>query len=269
MAEVRQRKGKKEEPLGARIVELGTDDESDTPVPKPTRKPSTKKLVDNDDEGYSPWVDILRVLSFLVFASCGLSYLVSGGESFTWSLRAPPKYMQMDWWKAQFQGPVYLTPTELAQYDGADEAKPVYLAINGTIYDVSSNRRTYGPGGSYRFLAGADAARSYVTGCFAEDRTPDLRGVEAMYLPLDDPSVDSRFPAAELAAMKAQELKEANEKVQEALLHWVRFFENSPKYPKVGYVKKDKNWLDKEPRKKLCEAAAKGRKPRKIPGSEE
>lgn len=102
MAEVRQRKGKKEEPLGARIVELGTDDESDTPVPKPTRKPSTKKLVDNDDEGYSPWVDILRVLSFLVFASCGLSYLVSGGESFTWSLRAPPKYMQMDWWKAQF-----------------------------------------------------------------------------------------------------------------------------------------------------------------------
>lgn len=134
---------------------------------------------------------------------------------------------------------------------------------------MSSNRRTYGPGGSYRFLAGADAARSYVTGCFAEDRTPDLRGVEAMYLPLDDPSVDSRFPAAELAAMKAQELKEANEKVQEALLHWVRFFENSPKYPKVGYVKKDKNWLDKEPRKKLCEAAAKGRKPRKIPGSEE
>lgn len=258
--------------MGARVVELATDDESDTPVPpkpKPaTKKASTRELVD-DDEGYSPWVDVLRVLSFLVFASCGLSYLISGGESFTWNMRAPPKYLQVDWWKSQFKGPIYLTPTELAQYDGKDETKPVYLAINGTIYDVSSNRRTYGPGGSYQFFAGADAARSFVTGCFAEDRTPDLRGTEEMYLPLDDPAVDSHFSKAELAAIKERELKEAQEKVYEGLLHWVRFFENSPKYPKVGYVKKDKNWLDKEPRKKLCDAAAKGRRPRKIPGSED
>lgn len=90
-----------------------------------------------------------------------------------------------------------------------------------------------------------------------------------MYLPLDDPAVDSHFSKAELAAIKERELKEAQEKVYEGLLHWVRFFENSPKYPKVGYVKKDKNWLDKEPRKKLCDAAAKGRRPRKIPGSED
>lgn len=90
-----------------------------------------------------------------------------------------------------------------------------------------------------------------------------------MYLPLDDPAVDSHWSAAELAALKRQERKEAKEKAHEALLHWVRFFENSPKYPKVGYVKKEKNWLDKEPRKKLCDVAAKGRKPRKIPGSEE
>lgn len=91
--------------MGARVVELATDDESDTPVPpkpKPaTKKASTRELVD-DDEGYSPWVDVLRVLSFLVFASCGLSYLISGGESFTWNMRAPPKYLQVDWWKSQF-----------------------------------------------------------------------------------------------------------------------------------------------------------------------
>ncbi|KAI0378341.1 cytochrome b5 [Hypomontagnella monticulosa] len=268
MAEIRQRKGK--EPVRTAIVEeLSTsEDEKPKPKPAPKRKPSTKERL-NDDEAYSPWVDVLRVISFLVVASCALSYLVSGGETFTWNMRAPPKYMQLDWWKAQFRGPIYLTPAELAQYDGTDETKPIYLAINGTIYDVSSNRRTYGPGGSYRFFAGADAARSYITGCFAEDRTPDLRGVEDMYLPLDDPAVDSHWSATELAALKRQERKEAREKAHEALLHWVRFFENSPKYAKVGYVKKDKDWLDKEPRKKLCDAAAKARKPRKIPGSEE
>lgn len=167
------------------------------------------------------------------------------------------------------RGPIYLTPAELSQHDGTDPTKPLYLAINGTIYDVSSNRRTYGPGGSYRFFAGADAARSYVTGCFAEDRTPDMRGVEDMYLPLDDPAVDSLYPPAELAALKQRELADARQKVHDALAHWVRFFQNSPKYPRVGYVRKDKDWLAKEPRKKLCEAASKGRKPRKAPGSAE
>ncbi|KAI1210482.1 cytochrome b5 [Annulohypoxylon truncatum] len=270
MAEIRQRKGKgpaKDESYRTAIVEELDTSESDTPAP-PKPKPSVKELV-TDEEEYSPWVDILRVISFLIVASCGLSYLVSGGESFTWNMRAPPKYMQLDWWKTQLRGPIYLTPAELAQYDGTDETKPIYLAINGTIFDVSSNRRTYGPGGSYRFFAGADAARSYITGCFADDRTADLRGVEEMFLPLDDPAVDAHFDAAELAALKEQELKEAQEKAHEALAHWIRFFEASPKYSKVGYVKKDKNWLDREPRRKLCESASKGRKPRKIPGTEE
>ncbi|KAI1373787.1 cytochrome b5 [Hypoxylon crocopeplum] len=271
MAEVRQRKGKKDDqkPATTAVVEELDTSESDTATSKPKSKskPSLKERVD-DDEAYSPWIDILRVLSFLIVASCGLSYLISGGESFTWSLRAPPKYMQLGWWKSQLRGPIYLTPTELSQYDGSDETKPIYVAINGSIFDVSSNRRTYGPGGSYRFLAGADAARSYVTGCFAEDRTADLRGVEAMFLPLDDAAVDSHFSATQLAELKERELREAREKVHEALLHWVRFFENSPKYPKVGYVKRDKDWLDKEPRKKLCDVAAKGRRPRKIPGEE-
>ncbi|KAI1471204.1 cytochrome b5 [Daldinia caldariorum] len=272
MAEIRQRKGKgpaRDDVRTAVVEELDTsesDASASAPVSKPKRKP--KELVE-DDEDYSPWVDVLRVLSFLFVASCGLSYLVSNGESFFWSMRAPPKYLQVDWWKSQLRGPLYLTPAELAQYDGTDESKPIYLAINGSIFDVSSNRRTYGPGGSYRFFAGADAARSYVTGCFAEDRTPDMRGVEEMFLPLDDPVVDAHFSPEELAALKEKELEEARNKVHEGLLHWVRFFENSPKYPKVGYVKKDKDWLEREPRKELCLAAAKGRKPRKIPGQED
>lgn len=140
------------------------------------------------------------------------------------------------------------------------------MAINGTIYDVSSNPRTYGPGGSYQYFAGCDASRSYVTGCFADDRTPDMRGVEEMFLPLDDPSIDRHWSKEELAKLKEKELAEALQKVHEGLEHWVKFFANSKKYPFVGYVKRPPGWPGTEPIRPLCEAAAKTRMKRKIPG---
>lgn len=68
-------------------------------APKPdTRKPK-KKLEDEDT--YSPYLDVLRVLTFLFLASCGLSYLISGGETWTWGMKNPPKYLQSAWWKTQ------------------------------------------------------------------------------------------------------------------------------------------------------------------------
>ncbi|KAL1837517.1 hypothetical protein VTJ49DRAFT_3684 [Mycothermus thermophilus] len=210
-------------------------------------------------------LDILRVLTFLLLASCGLSYLVSSGESFFWGMSNPSKVLQPAWWLKQLRGPLYLTPSELAQYDGTDPSKPIYLAINGTIYDVSSNPRTYGPGGSYHYFAGCDAARAYVTGCFAEDRTPDMRGVEEMFLPLDDPVVDRHWSAAELAEMKKKEREEALKKVHEHLEHWVKFFRDSPKYEFVGYVKRPEGWPGTEPVRPLCKEAAKGRRKRTVP----
>jgi predicted heme/steroid binding protein len=265
---VRQRKVKAETAKPAEdapvavVEELSTSDTEDEIVEK--RKPTAAARVEDEDD-YTPWVDILRVLSFLLVASCGLSYLISGGDSFFWGLRHPPKYLQTDWWKSQLRGPIRLTLDELAQYDGSDEEKPLYLAINGTIFDVSSNRRMYGPGGSYQHFAGTDAARSFVTGCFAEDRTADMRGVEDMFLPLDDPEVDSHFTSQQLEEMKKKEWETAQRKVNEGLTHWVQFFANSPKYQKVGYLVREKDWLEKEPRKKLCASAAKGRKKRKLP----
>lgn len=261
-----------------------TSDVSESELRKVKTRASARKL--EKEDAYSPVLDIFRVLTFLFLASCGLSYLISGGESYTWGLKNPPKYLQKDWWASQLvrrhtpcinyahtdnspqRGPLYLTPAELAAYDGTDETKPIYLAINGTIYDVSPNRRTYGPGGSYHFFAGADASRAYVTGCFADDRTPDMRGVEEMFLPIDDPETDRQFAPELLREMRAKERVEAKKKVHDALKHWVDFFGKSPKYTKVGFVKMEKDWKKNTPRPKLCDSAQQGRVKRVVPGQD-
>lgn len=65
------------------------------------RKTRPKSRADEEDE-YTPWVDILRVLTSLFVASCALSYLISSGESLFWGLQHKPKYMRLDWWKSHF-----------------------------------------------------------------------------------------------------------------------------------------------------------------------
>ena len=93
-----------------------------------------------------------------------------------------------------------------------------------------------------------------------------MRGVEDMFLPLDDPSVDRLYKPAELAALKEKERAEAAQKVHEGLDHWVKFFASSKKYPFVGYVKKPAGWPGTEPVRTLCAAAQKNRMKRKAPG---
>lgn len=73
---------------------------------------------------------------------------------------------------------ITLTPHELLEHNGSDPSKPLYLAVHGEIFDVSENRRVYGPGGSYHIFAGKDCARAYATGCFRQDCTYDLRGLD-------------------------------------------------------------------------------------------
>ncbi|KAK4197083.1 hypothetical protein QBC40DRAFT_207891 [Triangularia verruculosa] len=265
-----------EQPL-RRVQTLPSDSDDDDAkkkeqLPKKPKSKTKKSKASEDADEYDGWniaLDIARVISFLFLASCGLSYLVSNGETFFWGMKNPPKYLTKAYYKELIQGPVYLTPSELALYDGTNPDLPIYLAINWTIYDVSANARTYGPGGSYHYFSGCDAARAYVTGCFAEDRSPDMRGVEEMYLPLDDPNVDKHWSRQELRELKKKEKEDALKKVNDGLKHWVDFFAKSDKYRKVGYVKMPKGWPGTEPMRPLCETAAKGRKVRKIPGAKE
>jgi hypothetical protein len=46
-----------------------------------------------------------------------------------------------------------IAEADLKQYDGTDPTEPIYLAINGTIFDVSASPSFYGPGGHYRKAA--------------------------------------------------------------------------------------------------------------------
>ncbi|KAJ4481916.1 cytochrome b5-like heme/steroid binding domain-containing protein, partial [Lentinula aciculospora] len=95
------------------------------------------------------------------------------------------------------------TESELARYDGTDPDKPVYLAIDGDVYDVTKGK-AYQPGGPYHILTGVDAARAFGTGCFKTHRTHDLRGLSDV------------------------EMKGIN--------HWKNFYENHKNYFQVGKV---------------------------------
>jgi membrane-associated progesterone receptor component len=68
------------------------------------------------------------------------------------------------------------TPRTLLPYNG-ENGMPVYLAVRGRIFDVSSGRNFYGPGGPYSNFAGRDASRGLACGSFDEEMlTTDLDG---------------------------------------------------------------------------------------------
>ncbi|KAF8335075.1 cytochrome b5-like heme/steroid binding domain-containing protein [Cantharellus anzutake] len=108
-------------------------------------------------------------------------------------------------WDTYFPRPQkILSPVELAEFDGTIPGRPVYIAINGEVYDVTASRRNYGRGGNYHNFAGVDATRAFATQCLKGHRTHDLRG-------LTDAQLRSRD-------------------------HWIKYFKENPKYPRVGVV---------------------------------
>lgn len=159
-----------------------------------------------------------------------------------------------------------LTPSQLALYDGTNPDLPIYLAIDGTIIDVSANPGIYGPGGGYNFFVGRDATRAFVTGCFKEDLTNDMTGVEELYIPIEDDNDSHRemtLTFAEKTQRREAELKQAKQNVKAQVQHWVRFYSNHKKYFAVGKVIPEPDSTGEEEKTKvkreLCEGAQKNR----------
>ncbi len=54
-----------------------------------------------------------------------------------------------------------ITRAQLAAHSGSgDPLIPIWVAIRGTVFDVSNKREVYGPGGGYSIFAGKDASRA-------------------------------------------------------------------------------------------------------------
>ncbi|KAH8917735.1 cytochrome b5 [Atractiella rhizophila] len=88
-------------------------------------------------------------------------------------------------------------------YDGSDPSLPVYVAIKGKVFDVSSNREAYAPGAGYNIFAGRDGSKA-----------------------LGKSSLKAEDAIADYSDLDSKELK--------VLDDWVLFFEK--RYPIVGRV---------------------------------
>ncbi|GKZ61621.1 hypothetical protein AnigIFM49718_008341 [Aspergillus niger] len=199
-----------------------------------TSKPSKATKSSSSPKNGISVLDIIRVLVTLIIASCGLSYYMTSSESLLWNYR--PWFTRWPVLVRYIQGPLILTPAELSLYNGTDPTLPIYLSINGTIYDVSANPLVYGAGGHYNFFTGRDATRAFVTGCFKEDLTPDMRGVEEMFIPIDDPEEEKRLSSGERKVRREQDYRIARQRIHKAVAHWMGFFANHKKYYEVGKV---------------------------------
>ncbi|KAK6353170.1 hypothetical protein TWF696_005158 [Orbilia brochopaga] len=177
-----------------------------TPPPSAKKpKVSKAKLIEEEDRVTFGVLDLLRVLIGMALFSCTLSYFIIG-DSYIWG----QEKVARRYWNAirkTLTTPIYMDEATLALYNGTDPALPIYLSINGTIYDVSAGRSKYGPGGGYSFFAGRDASRAYITGDFKNDLTWDVSGID-------------------------------EERVQQSLGHWAKFFANHDTYTFVGYLVK-------------------------------
>lgn len=70
------------------------------------------------------------------------------------------------------------TPEEIAEYDGSNPDKPIYMAVKGVVFDVTSGKDFYGKGKSYNVLVGKDATRAVALWSLEEkDLTHDVTGL--------------------------------------------------------------------------------------------
>ncbi|TCD66309.1 hypothetical protein EIP91_001555 [Steccherinum ochraceum] len=68
---------------------------------------------------------------------------------------------------------------QLKEFNGADASKPIYVAIKGTVFDVTHKRDTYGPGCSYNMFAGKDASKALGKSSLKEeDAIPDWTSLD-------------------------------------------------------------------------------------------
>ncbi|KAF8634259.1 hypothetical protein AX17_004216 [Amanita inopinata Kibby_2008] len=71
------------------------------------------------------------------------------------------------------------TPEQLSEYDGSVEGGPIYVAIKGTVFDVTHKAEVYGAGKSYNVFAGKDGSKGLgLSSLKPEDAVADYSGLD-------------------------------------------------------------------------------------------
>ncbi|ODV95546.1 hypothetical protein PACTADRAFT_3242 [Pachysolen tannophilus NRRL Y-2460] len=122
-------------------------------------------------------LDIARMVMGILLLNAFLSFWFT--SSTVWGYDGKllnPQYLKFK----TFGSYLNLSVEELSLFNGSDPKLPIYIAIGGRIYDVSSSSKIYGVGNSYNKFSGKDASRVFHTGClYKEDEyTYDLRGLD-------------------------------------------------------------------------------------------
>jgi len=116
--------------------------------------------------------------------------------------------------------PRNFTFKQLLHFDGKrcdklDEDKPVYLSINGKVFDVSKGREFYGPGAPYEMFAGHECGVALVKMSFDESYLDDIAGCKSL-----------------------------NYSEKDELENWSQKFEHYRGYPVVGALIPDSDVID-------------------------
>lgn len=114
--------------------------------------------------------------------------------------------------------PRNFTTAQLRHFDGTvgeskfdTESKPVYLSVNGVVFDVTKGRDFYGPGGPYETFAGRECGAALAKMSFDETY-------------LDDPALCTQLNFGEKSALD----------------DWVQKFTHYRSYPIMGRLVPDK-----------------------------
>lgn len=97
---------------------------------------------------------------------------------------------------ADIQSVKVFTNKALAQFDGTHTDKPIYMAVKGVVFDVTSGKEYYGAGSSYNALAGKDCTRAVAKMSLdPEDLISDTTGLDDSYLESLDRIFTSTYKA--------------------------------------------------------------------------
>ncbi|XP_066537055.1 neudesin [Hoplias malabaricus] len=70
------------------------------------------------------------------------------------------------------------TDEDLRKYDGSEDGQPIYMAIKGVVFDVTSGKNFYGKNAPYNALVGKDSTRAVAKMSLEpEDLTHDITGL--------------------------------------------------------------------------------------------